>query len=41
MICNIFPQNSQAGVSIITIAATDGDGDAVTYAIASGRINFM
>ena len=39
MICNFYPQNSQAGVSIITIVATDGDGDTVTYTIASGRIN--
>ena len=31
-----YPQNSQAGVSIITVTATDGDGDTVTYAIASG-----
>ena len=29
-------QNSQAGVSILMVRATDGDGDTVTYSIASG-----
>lgn len=41
MICNFQPQNSQAGVSVITIAATDGDGDSVTYAVVSGRVYFI
>ena len=31
-----YSQNSQAGVSILMVRATDGDGDTVAYTIASG-----